>query len=59
MGKNMGREFDNLFRMTPDYKWRTKAHGRFVGAGSRLNLPDPLFPATYQELEKHLKKGGK
>ena len=57
MGRSLAKEFSEVFRSRVEggkFVWRTKAHGRFEGAGSRFNLPDPLFPATYQELKKHL-----
>ncbi len=58
MGRLLAREFDEVWRQKIDgdtYLWRTKAHGLFVGAGSRFSLPDPVKPATFQELSKHIK----
>lgn len=58
MGKVLSRAFDEVWRQTidgKDYIWRTRKVGFFTGAGSRLSLPDPIKPATYQELQKHLK----
>jgi hypothetical protein len=59
MGKAFGKEFDEVWRMEvsgDQYSWRTKAHGYFIGAGSRHNLPDKITPATFQELSKYLVK---
>lgn len=58
MGKTLAKDFSEVFRMKIEgkrYMWRTKNTGRFEGAGSRFDLPDPL-PATFKELEKYLKK---
>ena len=59
MGRELPKEFDEVWRQRVEnskYVWRTRKHGLFVGAGSRLHLPDPISPATYQELDKLLKK---
>jgi len=59
LGKNMSEYFDEVWRMEQaqdgTYCWRTRNHGLFRGAGSRHHLPDPLKPATFAELSKHLK----
>ena len=58
MGRALAKEFDEVWRqqaVTDGYQWKTRKHGLFVGAGSRLHLPDPIKPATFQELQKHLK----
>lgn len=60
MGKMLSEAFDEIWRQrveNGEYVWRTRAHGRFSSAGSRNSLPDPLKPATFQELSKHLKGG--
>lgn len=59
MGRELPKEFDEVWRQRVEndkYIWRTRKHGLFVGAGSRLHLPDPIEPATYQRLEELLKK---
>jgi len=59
MGKMLSEAFDEVWRMevvNESYKWRTRKHGNFIGAGSRLALPDPITPATFQELQKYLPK---
>ena len=61
MGKNMGKYIDELYRQKiegGEYVWRTKRSG-FFQAGSRLNVPDPIKPATFQELSKYINTGGK
>ena len=61
MGRNLGRCYDAVLRARVEsgkYVWRTKPHGRFEGAGTRYNLPDPLSPPTFAELSKYLKEGG-
>jgi hypothetical protein len=58
MGRALAKEFDEVYRqqaVSDGYQWRTRKHGLFVGAGSRLHLPDTIKPATYQELSKYLK----
>lgn len=59
MGKNLSEFLDEVWRMEVSsdglYKWRTKPHGLFRGAGSRLDLLDPVSPATYQKLQELLK----
>ena len=53
-GNKMGREFDEIWLQSNTngiYEWRTKPHG-FFQSGSRLHLPDPIIPATYQQLKK-------
>lgn len=55
MGRTMPQSFDEVWRSEAtgqDYIWRTKKAGLFVGAGSRLDLPDPIKPATYQRLKE-------
>lgn len=55
MGRTMGREFDEIWLQVNEggkFSWRTKPYG-FFQAGSRLNITDPITPATYQQL-KHL-----
>jgi hypothetical protein len=61
LGKKLSEFLDNVWRMDTDvvngkkfYVWRTKEHLKFLGAGSRWDLPDPIRPATYQELERIL-----
>ena len=57
MGRALSKSFDEVWYQKiegGEYMWRTKPVGLFRGAGSRLNLPDPIKPATYQELTKHL-----
>lgn len=60
MGKNLSEFFDNVWRMNlfgeKTYEWRTSKFGLFLGLGSRFDLPAIISPATYQELEKYLKK---
>jgi hypothetical protein len=59
MGRALPKEFDEVWRQRVEsnqYVWRTRKSGLFIGAGSRLSLPDPISPATFQELEKHLKE---
>jgi len=59
MGKNLSEGLDELWRMeviNGRYRWRTQKHSLFVGAGSRLSLPDPIEPATFQALQKYLPK---
>lgn len=61
MGKGMGMAFDEIWYQTAqggEYSWRTKKFG-FFQAGSRLDLPDPIKPATFQELIKYITKGDK
>ena len=56
-GKALGKEFDEIWRMRVEggkHVWRTKKSG-FFQAGSRLNLPDPIEPATFKTLSKYLK----
>lgn len=58
MGRNLPKAVDEFYRQRVeggDYVWRTKKTG-FFQAGSRLNLPDLIKPATFQELNKYLKK---
>ena len=58
MGKNLGRNFDEIYLQKQegsDYVWRTRRNGLFQ-AGSRLNLPELIKPATYEELSKYLPK---
>lgn len=60
LGKNMSEFYDEVWRMEQaqdgQYSWRTRSHGLFRGAGSRHHLPDPIKPATFKELIKHLKE---
>ena len=60
MGKNLSEFLDELWRMEVKgdgtYVWRTKNYGLFKGAGSRLDLSDPISPATFQVLDKILKE---
>jgi hypothetical protein len=59
IGKLLSEAFDEVWRMeciNDTYKWRTRKHGNFIGAGSRLSLPDPISPATFTELSKYLPK---
>lgn len=59
LGKDLSRHFDEVWRMEMaqdrQYTWRTRNHGLFRGAGSRFDLIDPIKPATFAELSKHLK----
>lgn len=58
MGKSLGRHFDEIYLQKQegqDYVWRTRKNGLFQ-AGSRLNLPELIKPATYDELSKYLPK---
>ena len=58
MGKILGLQFDEIWRQSvegSDYVWRTKRSGLFQ-AGSRLDLPEIIKPATYQQLEQILKE---
>lgn len=64
MGRGIGKELDEIWRQREeagDYVWRTKRSG-FFQAGSRLDLPDPIKPATYYRLKEILdlrsKEGG-
>lgn len=60
MGKILSAAFDDTWRQVVDggdYVWRTKNHGRFESAGSRLDLPDRM-KANYQTLAKHLESKG-
>lgn len=55
-GRAMGKEFDEIWKQEvqgTEYVWRTKKT-TFFQAGSRLDLPDPIKPATYQTLSKYL-----
>lgn len=58
MGKALGKEFDEIWYQQVEggdsYLWRTRKFG-FFQAGSRLALPDPIKPATFQELSKYVK----
>ena len=59
MGKALGKEFDEIWYQQVEgggdgYIWRTRKFG-FFQAGSRLALPDPIKPATFQELSKYIK----
>jgi len=57
-GKDMGKNFDEIWLMKPEgdtWTWRTRKH-IFFQAGSRLNLPDPIKPATYAALKPFLKE---
>lgn len=57
MGKVFGLQFDEIWKQSiegSDYVWRTKRSGLFQ-AGSRLDLPEVIKPATYQQLEQVLK----
>lgn len=59
MGKMLSEAFDEIWRQrveNGEYVWRTRSNGRFSSAGSRNSLPDPMKPATYQELEKYLSR---
>jgi len=59
MGKNMGLHFDEIYLQQLDAtgsSWHTRRKGLFV-AGSRLNLPPVIKPATFGELSKFLPKG--
>ena len=66
MGKMLGREFDEIWRMVVEPNgeraWRTTKDGLFQ-AGSRLNLPPTIKPATFESLKPYLPKlepeGGK
>lgn len=56
-GRAMPKEFSEVWRMEAtgnDFVIRTRMHGRFAGAGSRLSLPDHIKPATYTEIKKHI-----
>ena len=60
MGKIIGLQFDEIWVQKKegfDYVWRTKPTGLFQ-AGSRLDLPELIKPATYQTLEVILKQRG-
>lgn len=69
MGKMLGREFDEVWRMvvepSGERAWKTSKDGLFQ-AGSRLNLPPSIKPPTFktlepylpQEIKEKLKKGG-
>lgn len=63
LGKNLSEFFDEVWRMEiaqdGEYCWRTRIHGIFRGAGSRLHLQDPIKPSTFKSLESILKKGEK
>jgi hypothetical protein len=55
-GRQMAKEFSECWRSVVvgnKYIWRTRPHGRFATARSRLHLPDNM-EATFQELSKHL-----
>ena len=57
MGRALSKSFDEVWIQKFDngeYIWKTKSAGLFKGAGSRLSLPDPIKPATFQELSKYL-----
>ena len=57
MGKIIGLQFDEIWiqkKEGSDYVWRTKPTGLFQ-AGSRLDLPEVIKPATFQSLESILK----
>ncbi len=57
-GKLLSSAFDETWRQVNDgndYVWRTKNHGRFESAGSRLDLPDRI-KANYQTLKAELDK---
>ena len=57
-GRVMSREFDEVYRQViqdGNYIWRTRAHGMFSGAGSRMNLPDPI-DANYAALAAELQR---
>ena len=57
MGKNLGLHFDEIWRQQQEggeYVWRTKRAGLFQ-AGSRLDLPEVIKPATFQTLDAILK----
>jgi len=57
-GKDLGKEFDEIWLQKEegsDRVWRTRRH-IFFQAGSRLNLPDPIKPATYATLQRYLNK---
>ncbi len=58
MGRQLAKDFDETWRQVVEgdkHIWRTRAHGRFASAGSRLSLPDRM-EATYYELKKHVKE---
>jgi len=53
MGRNLGIQFDEVYLQQQEggeYVWRTKRAGLFQ-AGSRLDLPEVIKPATFQALE--------
>lgn len=58
MGRNIGLQVDEIFYQAYEgnaYLWHTKPTG-FFKAGSRLDLPDPVKPGTWQRLEEILKE---
>lgn len=60
-GKLLGKEFDEIYRQKVNGKvreWRTAKDGHFE-AGSRLDLPNPISPATFQRLMEIAKEKGK
>lgn len=57
-GRVLGRHFDEIYRqivMGGQYTWQTRKTG-LLNAGSRMNLPEKITPATFQELSKYLPK---
>lgn len=59
-GRMLGMQFDEIWKQQQegsDYVWRTRKTGLFQ-AGSRLNLPEVIKPATYQQLATILKQRG-
>lgn len=61
MGRTLAREFDEVWRMKVDSEgnrvWRTTQDGLF-NAGSNLNLPPTISPATFSTIDTILKKRG-
>lgn len=60
MGKKLGRAFDEIWIQkieSGERVWRTTKDG-LLNAGSRLNLPEIIKPATFDTLEGVMKKRG-
>lgn len=54
MGRIMGKDFCAILRSRYEngkFIWRTKPHGRFASAGSRINLSDNI-EANYESIRK-------